>query len=158
MTSSNTPPRPTTRQSLRLMLTGLGCALILIGCGGTGSSSAAFDGDQCEYSGPESVRGGDLDVKFENNSDSPAALAFLNLVDESARAEESAQIGTRVSVDGAPPGGAIELMGLLQAEPGTEESQTAPLPAGTYFLDCVTFSADGAPDEVWRVAAIEVEG
>lgn len=131
--------------------------LLLAACGGNGNPQATFDGEECEYSGPESIDGADLEVTFVNDSGDDAALAFLDLMDESARAEEVALIGTRFAVGGAPPAGATELAGVLRADPGQRETQTAPLSSGTYLLDCVTFSA-GAPDEVWRVAVLEVAG
>ena len=132
-------------------------ALTAAACGGDENPSAAFDGETCDYSGPDSVGSDGIEVSFENNSSSGAGLAFLSLVDESARSEEVALIGTRASVAGAPPGEALELVGVLEADAGATTTQDAPLPAGTYFIDCVTFSA-GGPDEVWRAAVLEVTG
>ena len=143
-------------KSIQLMLLATGLLLMVAACGGAGSPSATFNGDECTYTGPDSVGTTDIEVSFENKSDENAALAFLALIDESARADEVALIGTRNSVGGADPEGATELAGILQAEPGETVTQTAPLTPGTYLLDCVTFSA-GGPDEVWRVAVLEVE-
>jgi hypothetical protein len=133
----------------------IGMSLLLVGCGGANRPSATFDGEQCQYSGPESVGSGDIEVTFENNSGEAASLAFLALRDESARAEAAATMGTRTSVGGAPPPDYMELVGQLPADPNATATQTAPLTSGTYFLDCVTFGLDG-PNEVWRVAILEV--
>lgn len=143
--------------SRRITVLVVGFVLMLSACGGSGSPSASFDGEECTYAGPESVQADEIEVTFENSSEELAALAFLSLDDESARDEETASIGGGpVSVGGANPEGATSLAGVLEADPGQEATQTAPLPAGTYLLDCVTFSPAG-PDEVWRVAVLEVE-
>lgn len=134
----------------------LGLVLVLAGCGSGGSPSATFDGEDCGYSGPAAVDAGDVEIVFVNNSDVGAGLAFLTLIDESAREEEVALIGTRIPVQGQNPEGAVRLAGVLEANAGEEATQTVPMSTGTYLLDCVTFSTAG-PDEVWRVAVLEVQ-
>jgi len=135
---------------------GLALAL-LAGCAGSGSPTVSFDGEECTYSGPESVEQTDIEFTYTNTSSVNSSLAFLNLTDESGRSEASSMIGTRTSVTGEPPPAYLEMVGILQAAPGDEVTQTAPLVAGTYFLDCVTFSGE-LPDEVWRAAELEVSG
>lgn len=116
---------------------------------------AVFDGEHCRYSGPDVARG-DTEVSFENRTESAAGLAFLALVDEAAGQAEIDLVGTRFSVQGAPPPEAVQLVGVLDAGPGDSATQIAPLTPGTYLIDCVTFTNAG-PDEVWRVAVLEVE-
>ena len=143
----------------RLAAVSAGLLLGVIGCGGSDDNpSASFDGEDCSYSGPESISAGDeIEASFENTSDATAALAFLALRDESARDEMVAMIGAEpISAGGNPPEEPLELTGYLQAEPGEKATQTAPLDAGTYVIDCVTFVGD-APDKVWRVAVLDVE-
>ena len=134
----------------------MGLLMVIAACGGTDAPSATFDGESCSYTGPGSVSAGDIEVMFVNNSNAAAGLAFLSLIDEAARAEEVDLIGTRVKVDGQNPEGAVRLAGVLEANPGEEATQAVPISSGTYLLDCVTFSA-GGPDEVWRVAVLEVQ-
>lgn len=134
----------------------VGVLLILAGCSSTANLSATFDGETCTYSGPDAVRSDEIDATFVNRSDEPAALSFISLQDESARADELALIGTRITVEGALPGPQVRLAGVLEANPGQEATRDAPLSPGTYFLDCVTFDGP-APDEVWRIAVVEVD-
>lgn len=114
-----------------------------------------LDGERCTYSGPDAARG-DTEVTFENQTLGAAGLAFLALLDVSLRNEEAALIGTRFSVAGEPPPESLQLVGVLEANPGDSATQVAPLAPGTYFIDCVTFTA-GGPDQVWRVAVLDVE-
>ena len=55
---------PTPRRLTALVV---GFVLVLSACGGSGDPSASFDGEECTYSGPESVGSGEVDVTFENN-------------------------------------------------------------------------------------------
>ncbi len=116
---------------------------------------ARLDGEHCRYSGPD-VASGDTEVTFENQTERAAGLAFLALVDATAGREEIDLVGTRFSVGGAPPPKQVRLVGVLQADPGDSATQIAPLTPGTYLIDCVTFT-NAEPDEVWRVAVLEVE-
>lgn len=116
---------------------------------------ASLDGEHCRYAGPD-VASGDTEVTFENHTERAAGLAFLALVDEAAGQGEIDRVGTRFSAGGAPPPEEVRLVGVLEADPGDSATQVAPLTPGTYLIDCVTFSAAG-PDEVWRVAVLEVE-
>lgn len=119
------------------------------------SIEVTLDGERCTYSGPDAARG-DTEVTFENQTQGAAGLAFLALLDVSLRNEEAALIGTRFSVAGEPPPESLQLVGVLEADPGDSATQVAPLTPGTYFIDCVTFTA-GGPDQVWRVAVLDVE-
>lgn len=121
----------------------------------SGSIEVTLDDELCTYSGPDGA-GGDTEVTFENQTDGAAGLAFLALTDASLRDELAASIGTRFSVAGAPPPESLQLVGVLEADPGESATQVAPLTPGTYFVDCVTFTAAG-PDQVWRVAVLDVE-
>lgn len=119
------------------------------------SIEVTLDGERCTYSGPDAARG-DTEVTFENQTQGAAGLALLALLDVSLRNEEAALIGTRFSVAGEPPPESLQLVGVLEADPGDSATQVAPLTPGTYFIDCVTFTA-GGPDQVWRVAVLDVE-
>lgn len=119
------------------------------------SIEVTLDGERCTYSGPDAARG-DTEVTFENQTQGAAGIAFLALLDVSLRNEEAALIGTRFSVAGEPPPESLQLVGVLEADPGDSATQVAPLTPGTYFIDCVTFTA-GGPDQVWRVAVLDVE-
>lgn len=116
---------------------------------------ATLDGEHCSFSGP-GVASGDTKVTFENQTGRAAGLAFMALVDQAAGQAEIARVGTHFSVGGAPPPEEVQLVGVLQADPGNSATQIAPLTPGTYLIDCVTFTTAG-PDEVWRVAVLEVE-
>ena len=142
---------------IRSILLTIAFLITLSGCGDARSPTATFDGEVCTYSGPDSVNEGDIEVTFENNSDGIAALVFLLLVDESARADEVARIGSRTSVEGAPPGSAVEFDALVEADPREKAIETVRLTSGTHLVDCVTFTGI-APNEVWRVALVEVDG
>lgn len=140
--TSMTPPETTTTSSTTARPT-------------SRSIEVTLDGERCTYSGPDAARG-DTEVTFENQTLGAAGLAFLALLDVSLRNEEAALIGTRFSVAGEPPPESLQLVGVLEAIPGDSATQVAPLTPGTYFIDCVTFTA-GGPDQVWRVAVLDVE-
>jgi hypothetical protein len=140
---------------MRLILTIAVLAGTLAACGGGGSLTATFDGETCTYSGPDSVKSEDVETTFDNRSGKDAALALLSLQDESARADEMAMIGQRLTDLSPQPGSQTQIEDLIQASSGEEATRTTVLAPGTYFLDCVTFANDAA-DEVWRAAAVEI--
>lgn len=134
--------------------------VILLAVSGCSSAEpqATFTGTVCEYTGPDTLQAGGVEVTFENSSGEFAALAFLELPDdESVRERELALIGSDAPIPDVPDPEGAQLAGFLLAEPGEKVVEEAPLPTGEYVIDCATFDGD-QPSHAWRAAAIEVEG
>ena len=135
-------------------LAAFGAAALMTAACSFGRPLVVFDGETCRYQGPDTFRPGPTEVTFRNESGAYVALAFLALPeDEADRADALALIGQDLVI--TDPDSA-DLAGVVLAEPGEEVTQEAPLPVGSYLLDCAMFDGD-RPAHAWRAAAIDVE-
>jgi len=129
-------------------------AVTVVAACSPGPPVVVFDGESCGYQGPDALKVGSIDVTFRNESGAFVALAFLTLPeDEVRRAEALDRVGGDFVITDPDSG---DVAGTILAEPGEEVTQKAPLPVGTYLVDCATFEGD-QPAHAWRAAAIEVE-
>lgn len=106
-----------------------------------------FDGENCEYEGPEVVREGNLVFVFNNLSEDPGAHMHVNVLTEDATWEDILQLaaeGPIVSV----PGMGRELI-AVSYEGDTEEY---PLKPGSYAIFCVVHAVGG-----WPASSLQVE-
>jgi hypothetical protein len=128
--------------------------LVASGCG-AGSPRVTFDGASCGYDGPRNLKPGDVEVAFDNESGEYAALAFLSMPsDADVRASEEALVGQDFPIAGDPAPGS-EIVGTILAEPGKTVTEMAPLPAGSFVVDCATFTGE-QPTHAWRAVVLDV--
>ncbi|MGH3133689.1 MAG: hypothetical protein ACRDNY_08125 [Gaiellaceae bacterium] len=130
-------------------------ALVATGCGGGNDPRLAvgFDGERCDYEGPDRVQAGDIDVSFTNDSEAAAGLAFLSIP---AGMDVEPGVGEDAPITNPVPTGGVELVGVVELEAGEDAEEVAALAPGTHVLDCVTFGEKG-PEHFWRSAIVEVD-
>lgn len=141
-------------RSIRTAL-GLATVALLASACAAGSPRVTFDGTRCGYDGPRELTPGDVEFAFDNQSGEYAALAFLAMPsDADARASVVALVGQDFAIEGPPVPGA-EIVGTILAEPGKTVTEMAPLPAGSFVVDCATFTGE-QPTHGWRAVVLDV--
>lgn len=115
-----------------------------------------FDGATCVYRGPGLIEQGMVEFTTVNSGSSTVGLAGWLMTEPALSAElERTPVGTDMALDPTAPMPEGRMWFVFDT--GTGESTTWPvtLMAGTYLIDCVTYT-NGVSDHVWRPAQIEV--
>lgn len=164
---------PRVRPSRRNVLVGAGAfaAILVVGLvtvllvSGDGSGPVAagsarpevvFDGATCTYDGPREIEAGNVEFTLVNSASRLFELHVWRMEGDALQAELlRTPIGSDMEVLDEPlPDGTA--YGGWHADPGATRTGVSPLGAGTFLVDCVTFTSDGATEHVWRPARIDV--
>ena len=137
---------------LRVGVCSLLLGLLLVGCAQTEvpqNPEISFDGESCDYQGPELVSEGELAFVFSNLSDTPSAHLHVNLLIDGATWQDMLDLAAEGPIK-SPPRGIREMYAVSVSR--EDDLEVYALKPGTYAVFCVIHGVNA-----WPATAIEVE-